>query len=60
MSRNVMLAVGSMCWAVAAIDAIFRVVTGDWIALAIMVVAGIAGVALVTRRRARRNLPEGA
>jgi hypothetical protein len=58
MDRNFILAAGALLWTVAALDLIGHIITGDLMAAAVMVTAGIAGVALVALREWRRRLPE--
>jgi hypothetical protein len=57
MSRNLILATGALLWAIVAIDAIVHIASGDWIAPALMVIAGSAWVAA---RWPRQSLAEAA
>jgi hypothetical protein len=60
MSRNLILATGALLWAVAVADAAVHLVSGDLVAPALMVVAGIAGVAFIGLRRGRGRMTEDA
>ena len=57
MSRNLILAIGALLWAVLGAVAAFHLVTGDWMPL---VFAALVGVAYVTTRRVRRSLTQTA
>jgi hypothetical protein len=46
MSRNRILAIGALLWAITAADAMGHVVSGDWIVPASMAVVAIAWVVL--------------
>jgi len=61
MSRNLILAVGALLWTVAILDGLVHLATGAWPVTVAMVVAGIAGAALIAvRQRARRTVTEDA
>jgi hypothetical protein len=53
MSRNRILAAGVLLWAVAALDMLIHITSGDWLGPSIAVVMGIAFVAVRMPRRAR-------
>ena len=57
MSRNFILAMGTVLWTAVAIDVAGHIVFGDWIA---PVIAGIVGLTVVAVLRVRRSLPEPA
>jgi hypothetical protein len=46
MSRNRILAIGALLWAITAADAMGHVVSGDWIVPASMAVVAVAWVVL--------------
>jgi hypothetical protein len=50
MSRNLILALGALLWAVVVVQQSVRIATGDWTAAALV---AVVGVAWVTLRRAR-------
>jgi hypothetical protein len=56
MSRTRILVAGGLLWTVAVVDGLAHVVSGDLLAPALMVVAGIAGVGLIAARRGRRSV----
>ena len=61
MSRNLILIVGALLWSVAILDGLVHVATGAWPVTVAMIVAGIAGAALIAvRRRARLTVREDA
>lgn len=57
MSRNHILALGALLWAVVAVEAIAHIVSGDWLVPAVMAIVGVSWVVL---RRARWSLPKAA
>jgi hypothetical protein len=58
MSRNLILATGTLLWTAFAVDAIAHVATGFWIAPAVAVAVGVAWIAVRRIRRAPRSLSE--
>jgi hypothetical protein len=58
MSRNVILAMGTLLWTVFAVDAIVHVATGFWIAPVVAVLVGLGWVAIRRMRQAPRSLIE--
>ena len=56
MSRTRILVAGGLLWTVAIVDGLAHVVSGDLLAPALMVVAGIAGVGLIAARRGRQSV----
>ena len=50
MSRTRVFVAGGLLWTVAVVDGLAHVVSGDLLAPALMVVAGIAGVGLIAAR----------
>ena len=46
MSRNLILATGALLWAFVAVDAIVHIVTGYWVATAIVATVGVTWVTL--------------
>ena len=56
MSREVIIALGAIAWAVFAIDAIVHVLDGDWIISAIAVAVGAVWIAWL---RVRRQVMQG-
>jgi hypothetical protein len=46
MSRNLILILGALLWAVVALQESVRFVTGDWTGTALVAVVGVAWVAL--------------
>ena len=61
MSRNLILVVGALLWSVAILDGLVHVAIGAWPVTVGMVVAGIAGAALIAvRQRARQTVSEDA
>lgn len=58
MSRNLILATGTLLWTVCAVDAIVHVATGFWIAPAVAAIVAVGWVAIRRMRRAPQSLPE--
>lgn len=56
MSRELVIALGAIAWAVFAIDAIVHVIDGDWIISAIAVAVGAVWIAWL---RMRRHVTQG-
>ena len=56
MSRNWILAAGALLWIVAIADGAIHAVSGDLLAPAFMVIAGVVGVIVIAARRGRRRL----
>ncbi len=54
MTRNRILAIGTLLWTAVAVDTIVHVALGEWIAPAM---AAIAAAAFIAWRRARRPVP---
>jgi hypothetical protein len=57
MTRNKILAAGTILWGIVAVDAIIHLASGDWTVPAIV---GFAGVLWVAIRRPRPGLAETA
>ncbi|MEO8436983.1 MAG: hypothetical protein ABI562_00890 [Chloroflexota bacterium] len=55
MSRELIIALGAIAWAVFAFDAIVHVIDGDWIISAIAVAVGAVWIAWL---RMRQHAPE--
>jgi hypothetical protein len=53
MSRNRIIAAGVVLWTVAILDGAAHLVSGDWIAPALMAVVAVGGVAVIAFRARR-------
>ena len=60
MSRNQILAAGALLWTVAIADGLVHFASGDWMATALMVIAGTVTVGVMVLRRGRRSVSEDA
>ena len=58
MSRNQILAAGAVLWTVVIVDGLAHFASGDWMAAALMAIAGTVTVSWFALRRGRRNLSE--
>jgi hypothetical protein len=60
MSRNRVLAIGAVLWTAVSLDVIARLVMGDLVVPASMVIMATLGTACIAVRQARRRRPEPA
>lgn len=51
MSRNLILAIGTLLWTAVAVDMFAHLITGEWVIVAIAATVGVVWTALLVARR---------
>jgi hypothetical protein len=51
MSRNLILAIGTLLWTAVAVDMFAHLITGEWVIVAIAAAVGVGWTALLVARR---------